>query len=262
MTAKDGFVPGPDTANTVEKFGAIVYTDIGNWHPVSTSGEYKTPLVPVALEMVSDAAADVHPDNGVGIGAHTVQIMGLKTAISLFPETEDIKLNGITAVALVDDWWRVYRMTVIQSGTYASSLGASHSSTIELREVVSGDIWVIITAENGFGLGQSEVGAFTIAKGQHAHLEKYDIEVSNTNKAGDVALFIREYADDIVTPYSGIMQIKKDHRNMGADSRIKRKAVKGEYLLHVDGPADIGFMCYGAAAMDLSVDFKLRCFNK
>ena len=148
MAAKKGFEPGPDTGNTIEKFGAIIYTDINNWHPLATAGEYKTPIIPVALEAISDSVSDVHPDNGGGVGAHVIEITGLKTSVSLIPETEEVKLNGTSAVALAEDWWRVYRMKVVQSGTYASSIGASHNSTIQLREVVGGDIWTIITPEN------------------------------------------------------------------------------------------------------------------
>ncbi len=244
-------------ATVIQKFGAL-QTGNTTWTPVSSSGTYATPTAATALELVStDNTNDIHPDNTAGrTGAHLVRIYGLKTPASTAEETEDIKLNGTTAVALASSWWRIYRMQVVESGSYATSAGSSHNSTISVQETGGGAVWAEVAAVGGFGLGQSEIGCYSIPVGKTVYIMVQHVDVAGT-KDTDIAFFVRENADDVTTPFSA-MQVKVMERNIPAGTEVHLET-KGP-LLAVTGPADMGWMAKAASAsgsVDVEVDFEI-----
>lgn len=242
----------------IQKFGSSAVTATQTtWKIVATSLDYPTPTTVTSLEMVSDDNTnDFHPDNSASkTGAHTVRVYGLDA--NWLEITEDVKLNGTTAVALTNSFFRVFRMKLVQSGTYASVSGASHNSTITLRVASAGATWAQISTEGGFGFGQSEIGAYTIPAGKTGYLLSKKINVSGTNKDIDVAFFVRENADDVTTPFSGVMQLKEIDRNLpsGAQVQVQTDAP----MIVIPAKSDCGFFAKNKALTnyETSVEFEL-----
>ena len=240
----------------VNKYGAIsstvTHTD---WKAISTSENYFTPMTAVALEAVSD---DNVNDTAGGTGALKIRVYGLKLPTSTEEEIEDITLNGTTAVALANDWWRIYRAKVVESGTYAALGSPSHDSTIDIREAATpAHVWAQVVPEGGLGLSQSLITAYTVPVGKMGHLITYHAHVSDTNGNVGIALFSRENADDVTTPFTGVMQVKDLHTNIAAGGEI---TISPEApILSVVGPADLGVLSRNSInqAYDVNSTFQL-----
>ena len=175
----------------VQKFGAItgVTTTLT---PVTTSGAYPTPLTPVALELVS---TDNTNDKAGGTGALAVTIEGISNTNGVWTEeVQTVSLNGTTAVPVPNSMLRVYRMYVSSSGAYANATTPSHNSTITLRVASAGATWQTVTPNGTFGLAQSEIAVYTIAKGYTGYFLSKNIAIEST-KSANVFLFVRENAD-------------------------------------------------------------------
>jgi len=231
----------------VHKFGSI--NDVGSaLTAIATAKTYKTPTSVTALEMVSD---DNTNDTSSGSGAQQVTVYGLNSSWVEISET--VTLNGTTAVALANSYFRIYRMKVTRSGTYASDTAGSHNSTITLRVASAGATWAEIAPESSFGLGQSQIGAFTIPSGKVGLILTKHIKKESA-KNPNVYFFVRENADDVTTPYTGVMQVKELERNIDGSFVLQPRSPLGPFT----GPADIGFLCNVATGTaDLSVDFEI-----
>lgn len=238
-----------DGLSIVHKFGAA--SSIGTaLKPVTTSQTYKTPTTATALELVSDSTDDNGSSSPLGSGALTVRVFGLQTWAG--ETTEDITLNGTTAVALSNTWLRIYRMKVITSGTYANDSAPSHNSTISLQETGGGAVWGQMDAQSSFGLGQSEIAAYSVPTGKLAYILGAHIFVESS-KAANVLLYVRDGADTVVTPYS-VMQSKLILRSVNDSVHFAPAAPMGAFV----GPCDLGWMAASTlGTTSVSVDFEL-----
>lgn len=216
----------------VHKFGSAL--DIGTTlTPVCSSKTYPTPAAAVSLELVS---TDNTNDIPAGAGARTVRVYGIQDW-DVGEVEQDVALNGTTAVPLTGTWLRVYRMKVLDSGTYATSTAPSHNSTITLRVAGAGATWAAINSSGGFGFGQSEIAAYSVPSGYTAYLAGYEIWVSS-GKTADLIFFVRENADDVTTPYTAMQ------------SKILIRSLVGTFGTGHDdhpiggftGPCDMGWM--------------------
>lgn len=230
----------------VHKFGAIndVTTTLT---PVSSSGTYQTPATLTSLEIVSSDANDTSG----GTGARTVAVTGLTTDYAEITET--VSMNGTTAVALSNQFYRVYRIQVATSGTYATAAASSHAGTITVRTSGAGATWGLISIDAGFGLGQSEIGAYSVPAGKTAFLltKTFDVESA---KSASVYFFVREAIDTVSAPFSA-MQTKQVHRNKADSLRAQPITPLGPFV----GPADIGFMAKATTSTaDVQVDFEVE----
>lgn len=93
-----------DATNTV---GDVVYAG----QPVEDPSE--------TVDVVSSSA----DDTAAGTGARTVRIYGLKSTESEEYETEDITLNGTTAVSSSNNWYRITRIKVLTAGSGGENAG-------------------------------------------------------------------------------------------------------------------------------------------
>ncbi|MCK4500814.1 hypothetical protein KAU11_09965, partial [Candidatus Babeliales bacterium] len=189
-----GNVPGQEI---IHKFGAgSVGTSLV---PITQSGVYNTPTAVVSLEVVSD---DVN-DTSAGTGAQEVTL----TIINASWERVDIvvELNGTTPVALGTDTFRLDRWSVTRSGTYATSAAGSHTGSLTVQVAGAGAVWSTIPS-TPFPMAQSQIGAFTVPAGKKAYLVG-KLVFTDTSKTADIYMFKRENADDVATPFSGIMKI-------------------------------------------------------
>ena len=245
MEVARGNIHGADLLHVFGSNNAVPNTPTS----ISMSGVYRTPSLLTSLELLSDSALDAP----AAIGGRKVTVYGIGTDWALKEET--VTLNGITAVALVNQYYRVFRMDVVESGSYATETVGSHQGTITLRESGAGQTWAAIFLDNGFAMGKSEIGAYTIPKGYTGYIVSRDVYV-DTTKQCDVVAFYRQGCDDVLAPYSGTMR-------SGGITREMKNLVHGREL-HIDrgftGPCDLGFMARngsGSGTAKVSVEFQV-----
>jgi len=240
-----------DGAQAVRKFGAAM--GIGtSLVPIATSQVYRTPTTAASLELVSDSNDDTSPS---GSGALSVEVIGIADW-SVGEVSETVAMNGTTAVALSTSFLRVYRMKVATSGTYASSTAPSHNSVITLRETGDGDEWASMNSTSGFGLGQSEIAASSIATGKIGIMSKASVFVE-ASKTATVVFFERPNADIIVAPFD-VMRSKLTIHNIEGGFNADPIVPYGPFV----GPCDIGWM--GAATSqtaNISASYTMVIFD-
>ena len=232
-------------AKIVHKFGR--HSDVSTTlEPVSLSGNYRTPTTAMQLQISSNNAND----NVAGTGARKVKILGLN---STWQEQEiEVSLNGLTPVTLPINFTRVYRAFVTESGTYASQTASSHLGVLTIEEVTSGDDWAIINVEGGFGLGQTQIGVYTIEKGCTGHLLSKFINV-DSNKASTGYFFQRQEINRTSAPFNTMRLVEQEDGITGGLSVKPQSIIRSFPEL-----TDLGFMAktsVGTASM--SVDFEL-----
>lgn len=212
----------------VHKFGTTLLTTTPA--VVSQTGAYQVPMAVVTLEIVSSDANDT----AAGSGAQEVTIFGLDADWN--ETTVVVDTNGLTAVIVSVDFIRVFRWIVSRSGTYASSVAASHAGVLTLQVSGGGTVWDRIPI-TPFPLGQSVMGAYTIPKGKTGYLLSKQIFIDST-KTADIYFFQRTNADDVTTPYSGVRQIVEREVGVAGTLAMDFRSPKGPFI----GPCDIGFI--------------------
>lgn len=141
--------------------GAGVYTG----QPVGGAAE--------TVEIFSSNAADT----AAGTGARTVSIAGLDD--NLFPQTENLTLNGVTAVTSVGLYRRLFRVIVLTAGSGGENAGVltvRHTTTIA-------NVFAQITA----GYNQTQIAGVTVPANKRGRLVSIDISVRRLDgSAGSV----------------------------------------------------------------------------
>jgi len=233
-----------DDCYVVRKFGESA--NIGSTPtPISNGNVYQAPMNLTSVEISSDNVNDVYG----GTGAWSVAVTGLSTNWS--EVTEIIELNGTTPVTLSNQFYRIYRMYIVDSGTYAGQTAGSHQGDIEIRGVVGGELWATITI-NGVALGQSEIGLYTIPKGYHAHLGNLFAH-NNGNKVANIYMFQRINASDVIAPYGARRILFQIHGLVGGEI-LMPKSISGAF----SETTDLGFMANtDTGTTEVSVDFEL-----
>ena len=230
----------------VKKFGA--HTGLStNYEPITETGRYQTPNILTSLEIVSSSVNDAP----AGSGALTVTVSGLGPG--WVEINEDVVMNGTTPVTLVNQYYRVYRMRVKDSGTYASDTSGSHDSTISLSGVIGAEPWALIRTEAGLGFGSTEIGVLSIPTGYKGYLMDMHTDVEGT-KVVDVVGFKRDRADIVTTPFSP-MTVFFIKRGLEGEH-----FVSGAPLIEITGPADIGFMAKQSGGVSkVEIEFTILC---
>jgi len=236
-------------AKLVHKFGrhSDVTTSI---EPVSLSGNYRTPTTATQLEVVS---TDVD-DTAGGTGARKILIQGLNSTWQ--EETTIVNLNGTTPVTIPVNYTRVYRAYITESGTYASQTAGSHQGTLTIEEVGTGNDWAIINIDNGFALGQTQIGAYSIEKGCTGYLMTKFIN-TDTVRTATGYFFQRQGINETTAPYDTMRLVEQEDGITGS------LTVKPQGVIRVFPElTDIGFMArttQGTAAMSVDFEMLLIC---
>ena len=197
---KRGNVPGHSLIHKFGKNDAIGTA----FTLISIGGTYPTPAANVALQIVSDDAAD----DIASTGARKVTIQGLTFSGGLLiPAEEEVEMDGLTPVALTIEYARIFRAWISESGVYVGPGTVSSPGTITIDEVVGGADWLVIAEfATGNSAGQSQTALYTTPSNTTSVLyaPNFTIEAS---KDVDVAMFHRPNADDVSTPYSGARRL-------------------------------------------------------
>ena len=241
-------------ASVVHKFGAASAI-AGAFKPITTSQTYQTPKVAEALEVLSDSTDDNGATSPLGSGALKIRVYGV--AVWADGEiTEDVILNGTSVVAMTTSFLRVYRVKVIESGSYASATAVSHNSTITIRGAGAGAIWAQVDAQTNVGLGQSEIAVYAVPAGKVAFMPSAEAWIE-ANKTANLIFFVRDNADTLVAPYS-VRQAKIIMRSVIDAIHVDPKTPYGPFV----GPCDLGWMGMATAqTANISVDFEIILFD-
>jgi len=241
VEVKKGNVPGH---RIVHKHGeAEATTDLA---PLDPSGNYRTPLAAVALEFVSDDAAD----NSAGLGAQEVTIFGLDANWDRVVQT--LVTNGTTPVPLTTDLTRLFNWRVKGSGTYGDFEGVgSHVGVMTIREAGAGQTWSTI-GKTFYPESQSKIGMFTIEAGATGFLLPISVFVESVKEI-DVFLFVRIGAHIVTPPYASLQLLGKAIGVKGS-THLRPASPNGP----LPGPADLGFMAKTIAGTgSISATFEL-----
>lgn len=192
---KLGNIPGH---RLIHKFGHNTNTG-ATPSPVSTGGVYQTPTSNTSLELLSDDANDT----SAGSGARKIIVQGLVlTGGEFVTQEEEIITNGTTPVALANDYIRLFRAWLSESGTYASPTAVSGHGTITIRGAGAGVTWLQIDEfVSGNSAGQSQTALYTTPTNTKSVLFAPTFSVDST-KVAKIILFHRPNADTVTAPFS------------------------------------------------------------
>ena len=229
---KRGNVSG---VSLIHKFGRNAV--VGNSpEPIAINGVYRTPAAnQTDLEIVSDDAED----DITGDGARKVTIQGLQFSGGvLVAVEEEISMDGTTPVSLAEDYARIFRMWVSESGDYADPTTPSAQGTITISENVSGDEWIVIDEfAAGNSSGQTQTALYTTPSATTSVLLGLHWSIEG-NKIVKLFFFHRPNADDVSLPYSGARRLV-----FQVDDAINAPyPTLNIPLAHFTGATDMGFM--------------------
>ena len=170
-------------------FGAAALSGAAGTYPVIWPGSDPTTTLPTALTSMEVVSANANDDGSpAGTGAQKVKITGLTTADA--EVTEEITLNGTTAVATVNQYRRINDFFVSAVGS-----GGVAAGNIDLRTSGGGTVWDRIPA----GENNHRSSFFTIPAGKKGIITSW--------KAGTVdkeMVFSLETTSRYSVLYSGI----------------------------------------------------------
>jgi len=237
----------------IQKFGRNKAVPNGSIAPVSMGGNWRTPTALTTLRMRSTNAGD----NATSVtGARKIIVQGI---ISGYVEgEEEVTLNGTTNVTLSTQFYRINRMYISESGVYANQGTASSLGEIILEDNGgANDEWTRIdTAQTNFGVGQSQIGCFSIQTGVTAYLLSKHITV-DASKAASVYFFQRQDIDIVTAPFKALRLVEEQD---GIIAPVNIRTITP--LAVFPEKTDIGFMAVGdGASTSVSVDFELLIVN-
>ena len=218
--------------------------------PVCSSGFYRTPTTAVSLEVVSTSTNDT----AAGSGARSVTVEGLD-ANGVF-QKKTTATDGTSAAAISGTWLRVFRMYVSTSGTYATQTASSHAGTITVQVASGGDVWAQIEVDSGLGLGQSQIGAYTVPKGKEAYLCTNQFSI-DSNKTVNLYFFKRDNILDTTAPYEP-MRLQSVYEGLTGNNSFQHKTYE-----KYDELTDIGYMAKtSTGTSSVSVEFEIILIDK
>lgn len=236
----------------VHKFGAATLST--SIVPIAVGLNYQTPTTAKNIVIVSGATGD----NGSGAGARKVEVQGLDENWNL--QTGYVVPGGtsaslvLTAAGATAQFTRIFRVSVSESGTYATQSAGSHLGILDLYTEGTTALWARLPV-SPFPVGQSEIGCYTIPKGYKGYLHSKSVFVNTAaNKECDLYFFKRTNCDDITAPYTGTMRLVEKEIGLSGGFELSTEAPK--YL--GEGPCDIGFMGVATATSEVSVEFELE----
>lgn len=127
-------------------------------------------------------------DTSAGTGARTVRITGLLTSDSTLYTEEEITLNGTTAVASTNSWYRVNLVEVLTAG----STGANAGTLTVRHTTTTANIFAVVPASSG----RSAVSAYTVPASTTLIMTEINATLARANgSAGsaNIVLAVREF---------------------------------------------------------------------
>lgn len=167
---------------------------------VAVGGLYQTLMANTSVEIVSTSGSDAV----AGGGATKVFVSGLTISGGVFVSQEEtVTLTGTTPAALANQYVRIFRAYICESEGYAGLTTVSGVGTITIQTAGAGAVWLQIGLfAAGNSAGQSQVAFYTTPSATKGILFSPHFTIDST-KVGNIAMFLRPNADDVITPYTG-----------------------------------------------------------
>ena len=201
-----------DRSNYARKFATTVTTDQNfgrnsavdtTFAPIAAGGIYRTPQVSGATTLRVKAGGNAN-DTAAGTGARKILLTGLDETGAL--KSEELTLAGASAGAsTTTTFLRVFRCSISESGTYATTAAGSHSANIAVENTAGTEDWLTIPV-GVIPRGQSQIGAFTVPLGKELYIV-YSVVSVDSNKVLDVILFQRRDILQTAAPYSAMRTV-------------------------------------------------------
>lgn len=217
--------------------------------PVAPAATYWTPIAAASLEILSSSVNDT----SAGSGGRKFIVTGLNSSWNEI--SQEITMNGTTAVAIPTQLIRVYRCYCSESGTYATMTAASHQGTITIRLSGGGATVLQVEAVGTMGLGQSLCGCYTVPSGYTAYVYRGSISIES-GKTSSLYFFMRENSSDVSSPYTGTMRVTHTYESV-SNIMIDATGFMGAFSQYTD----IGFMAKtatGTSAVDVEFYILLK----
>ena len=216
--------------------------------PITQGGVYRTPQ-PFGATKLRIRAGDAD-DAPAGSGARSVLITGLDASGNEVSEV--IETNGASAgPSSQNEYIRLYRAFVYESGSYATTVIRSHAGEIVIENEAGTEDWATI-ADTDIGRGQSQIAVYSVPVGYKAYIRDIVI-ASDSAKKINMALYQRRDILQESPPYSS-MRIIEEYTGISGAVEFGFAALLGPY------PAltDIGFLGrVTSGTADVSASFDL-----
>lgn len=166
-----GVIPGTMAVN---KFGnapdGLQTTTSDFWPLANATPTQQVWLAPTAARVHAIVSTSTSDDGDpVGVGARTVRVFGLKTWDSL-ESTEDVTLNGTSAVNTVNSYVNINRMIVLTSGATSINVG-----TITATAATDSTITALILA----GEGQTQQAIYALGSTTNLYIRAFSITIGS-----------------------------------------------------------------------------------
>jgi len=147
---------------------------------------------PETVEVFSNNANDT----SAGTGARTIRISGLKSTSSTDYESEDLTMNGTSAVTSVNTWYRINRMLVLTAGS-----GGANAGLITCRHTTTtANVFAAMVA----GYNQTTILAYTVPSGKEVVMKRLRLAITRSNGSpGSATVSMR------VRPSGGVYNAKR-----------------------------------------------------
>ena len=197
---------------------------------------------PTSAAVVSVTSTSANDDGNptTNTGAQTLTIEGLDANFDELSET--ITLNGTTAVVTGGTFIRINKVFVATTGTYHGSNEGDITGTI------GGDsMFKILT-----GLGETELGRYTVPNGKKGYITHIQVEV-DSSKSAVLTMLELPNADDVSQPFSGAMRVI-----------VRFDAISGEGIYDPSGgiqllnKTDVWFEATEVSSNDTAVDVEFE----
>ncbi len=237
-----GKIPG---YSIIQKFGsAVVGTTLV---PVCTVLNYQMVTTAKVIEINSTDANDT----AAGTGAQSIIAEGLDANFTY--QSSEIATNGIGVVNFPDTFTRIFRMKVGDAGSYATQTVPSNLGDLIASTTGGGVLWAKIGKEGTYGLGQSQIGWYTIPKGKTGFLRSKFVTPDVGATDMEVMFFRRDNCNVIAAPFSPMRVIEVEEGIQDPYNHLTDfpKEIFPEYT-------DVGFMAkVSAATAGISVAFEI-----
>ncbi|MCP4230593.1 MAG: hypothetical protein GY771_10690, partial [bacterium] len=130
-----------------------------SYTPVCAGGVFRTPQVSGATTLRVKAGGNAN-DTAAGSGARKIRLIGLNS--SGIEITADLTTAGASASSpTTETFIRLYRMKIIESGTYATVSTGSQAAAITIENGAGTEDWATLLFDAP-AYGQSLIGAYSI----------------------------------------------------------------------------------------------------
>ena len=168
---------------TLTKFGRNPAVGTGTFETIWNGGGAYTGFNATGAEIVSIVSSSVNDINTTGTGAWTIRLYGLDS--SLLEITEDIILNGTTAVLTTLAYKRLDRIKVLTAGT----TGWNEGDLTANQSVTTANIFAVVPAT----YNSTMIAAYTVPSNMTGYLVSQTASIANkTSAAVDVRIKIRQ----------------------------------------------------------------------